>query len=289
MLPAPEAILMPGYLGADARNANLWIDQVIEDRETIEDKIDMPMGEMLGCGRWGCVFASDEPWVIKITRDPTEGPLWATLQEWQRNTSTQNNAGLVRIREVLQLRPGVDFEGEEWPLYVAVREGVVPIYPSYGSPVLTKGAARMLDLEPYTKLSSDPSLLTDESQLYWTLQSLKLFREHADDYYRSLFEPRDEDPPYYAGEFELQLMDSTLKLMSEQGGWIGGPLSLTMQTLVESGIILRDVHGRNVGLRVHRNIYGEELPPGLVIFDPGHTPTPERPVRQEMRRNDAYC
>jgi hypothetical protein len=38
--------------------------------------------------------------------------------------------------------------------------------------------------------------------------------------------------------------------------------------LIREGIVLRDVHLANVGWRFHAR-FGR---PGLVIFDPGHTP-----------------
>ena len=52
-----------------------WVEQLLTKRDKIEKAIGMPLGTMLGCGHWGCVFESTAPWVVKLSIDPTEGPI----------------------------------------------------------------------------------------------------------------------------------------------------------------------------------------------------------------------
>jgi len=284
---------MPGAFGFERQLASTWVSDALGDREAIESAIGMPMGEMLGCGAWGCAFLGAGPWVIKLTRDPTEGPIWESLREWQHNTPTWKNAGLVRIREVLQLRPGVTVGGEEWPLYVAVREGVVPLFPSFGALSLTEEAAKVLGLRAGARLkghgASSGRAGSTRRFVYETLRHLDLYRQAARHYYRAVFEEGTEAPDFDAAEPERHEMAEIFSHMAERGGWVGEHLAMTLLELLESNVVFVDLHARNVGLRVHERIEGERLPPGLVVFDPGHTPTPERPIRQQMRHNGSYC
>lgn len=57
-------------------------------------------------------------------------------------------------------------------------------------------------------------------------------------------------------------------------GSIGGPLGESLQMLLSNEFILHDVHLGNIGWREYAHIDGyEDQNEGLVIFDPGHTPT----------------
>jgi hypothetical protein len=64
------------------------------------------------------------------------------------------------------------------------------------------------------------------------------------------------------------LAEATDRAHALQRTRYGALIGESLLSLIQEGIVLRDVHLANVGWRFHTR-FGR---PGLVIFDPGHTP-----------------
>jgi len=281
-----------------------WVRDVLVDKDRIADVIGLPIGEMLGCGHWGCVFESEPPWVVKFSRDPTEGPIWAKLIEWvkeQNETVGVGTDGLARAREVVQLSPGVVYRGKERELFVIVREAVAPLFSNIGGVLaLTPASIERLGLtssgSPYEYaapeaisfyelegIARDFTRGTDKSNWAYNAYTLMLLLKALRDYQELAYEWHAKRSAYSREHFEDQMM----RAASRMTGWIGNPISETLIELLGDGMVLRDVHWMNIGWRVHSEVLGEELPETLVIFDPGHTPTKGAAPPTAMRRNSS--
>ena len=70
--------------------------------------------------------------------------------------------------------------------------------------------------------------------------------------------------------------------MSGSAGYYVGEF---LGEMMLQGLVLRDVHMYNVGWRTEPEVNGEELHKGIVVFDPGHTPTDRGGDVEELRMN----
>lgn len=234
----------------------------------------MPLGQLLGCGHWGCVFESTSPWVVKFTRDPTEGPIWAKLRAWEAETDYATD-GIVRIKDIVRLYPDIKFGRREWPIHAIVREEVAPVFSSEGT--WTPYTAERLGSSQFPRCPTLPPLQKSlRSEFLQTLQGLQLFRDHAASWHRVKAYKRPE--PRKLEYFE-ELMTRATNYMT---GPIGGRLGETLNQLVVDGIVLRDVHHGNIGWRVKDpSASDDDTEHCIVIFDPGHTPTDDAlPIRE---------
>jgi hypothetical protein len=113
--------------------ARAWAGFLESNLDRFQRTIDVPIGKLLGCGRFGCVFESDPPWVVKLTRDVSEGPVWsymASLLEPDEDfpeLAVQLPSFLV-VRDVVRITPDVVFNGNVEPVFGIVREEAVPVF-----------------------------------------------------------------------------------------------------------------------------------------------------------------
>ncbi len=123
-MPAQFQHLAEGRAWAEFLEANL---------DRFQRTIDVPIGKLLGCGRFGCVFESDPPWAIKLTRDASEGPVWSYMQSLLEpdedfpELATDLPSFLV-VRDVVRITPDVIFNGAVQPVFGIVREEAVPVF-----------------------------------------------------------------------------------------------------------------------------------------------------------------
>lgn len=96
------------------------------------------LGESLGSGYWGRAFALDRRWALKLTLDPTEGPIWFSIMS---NRSLAQMLGIVEIKHVAFVSPrsgiripdkATDEPGGNYTVYAIVREQVVSVFSSTG-------------------------------------------------------------------------------------------------------------------------------------------------------------
>jgi hypothetical protein len=286
-----------------------WVRDLLEKRDAVEGAIGMPLGDMLGCGSYGCVFRSQGPWVVKLTVDQTEGPIWAEVvrlideEEW-------GSGGFSRVRKIVRLTPDVGAGRRKRKLYAIVREDCEPILSTWeGRP------------SRYTwKMLGMPEDMLDE----WTISTFhagmvpgihrRLVRqygyeqweaEHAEERAKEFYDTcealhryrdleldhrpgarrhawRTYQTPMPRGQLIERLEQITYRM---HGRW-GEPMGESLRLLLSNGIVMRDLHFGNIGWRVHTEIDEDHEPECLVIYDPGHTPTSHKPeIEQRMIAN----
>jgi len=110
-----------------------WAEFLEANLDRFQRTIDVPIGRLLGCGRFGCVFESDAPWVVKITRDESEGPVWSYMQSLLEPDEdfpelATNLPSFLVVRDVVRITPDVVFNGAVQPVFGIVREEAVPVF-----------------------------------------------------------------------------------------------------------------------------------------------------------------
>lgn len=270
-----------------------WVQKLMKKRSQIEDAIGMRIGQPLGCGHFGCVFAGPDPWSIKLTRDPTEGDMWAAIATWEEENSYGTD-GMAKIKEVVRLKPDIKWRGKAWPVHVIVREEIQPLWAD--GIKLSDYSRQALGLPPGTGYmmlggfggqmrrlrDEDPRAYANAVELDLLLKGLEKFKEAAALYHHAQTLKRPSNRARRMDVAEEQ-MYSAINMMS---GPVGGAIGETLAVLKDDGIVLRDVHWNNIGWRVHSEVGDQvELPQTLIIFDPGHTPTGERDIRTETLKN----
>ena len=258
-----------------------WAKDVLRKRERIEAILGQPIGDLYGCGHFGCVFRSTPPWSVKLTRDPTEGAMWAQLASFVRDNN-YGTGGIARVRDIVRLRPDITFRRRTWPVHAVVREEILPLWEDRAGAghVLTPYSQERLRITKprvYRPYESSEAKEFDE-----LLTGLGAYREAATRWHEAArFRHAYRARPIQE-EAERKMLSAT-NLMS---GPIGGYIGETLTVLADDGIYLRDVHQMNIGWRVHSRIGDEdELPETLIIFDPGHTPTGTEPEIREATPN----
>ncbi len=214
--------------------------------EMIEAYSDLPSGPMptrensLGCGSWGCAWMSGDPrYVVKISRDPTEGPTVAAIQNFV-GSRPDSYPGLAIIKAVWRLPEQMVFRGKPWDVYAVVREVVRPYdyweatADSYIRRETALGLARLRD---YVNAGIEYKQV--KRQKSWYFDKMRT----------SVGAMYHHEPTYY--------------------------IASVLDELLDAEIVLTDVHQGNVGYRlIDWDTSGKfELAPSnsLLIFDFGHS------------------
>jgi GNAT superfamily N-acetyltransferase len=127
-----------------------WVEQLLTKRDKIEKAIGMPLGTMLGCGHWGCVFESTPPWVVKLSIDPTEGPIWSKIKGLL-DEERYGDGGFPEIKSIHRITPDLVTGGRKRKVWAIVRENVEPVFKEYKARELgLHGGGTVLRTSPYT-------------------------------------------------------------------------------------------------------------------------------------------
>jgi hypothetical protein len=269
----------------------------------------VPMGELLGCGLWGCVFDSEPPWVVKLTRDRTEGPIWAYMAELLGDSEVSAELdAFLRVRDVVRIHPDVIFGSEEMPVYGIVREAAEPVLrrPDFA----TEETLRRLGMTPaiLERAGIDPkepslSAMSDAlstfpqdlkvrmRELFIVLMSLQDYRRHALIFHswrgklmRRAYDGLSKEEVEDIADRAFQEMLAAIEKMRGHGyvNRYGDIIGQTLLSAVQYGdLVFQDLHLLNVGWRVHAEIEGDVRPLSMVILDPGAMATPyEPPIRE---------
>jgi len=107
---------VPGY------RKKKWVEALLTKQAAIEDVLEVPIGRMLGCGHWGCVFESTTPFVVKFSIDPTEGPIWSKIVGLVREEQ-YGGMGFPNIKSITRLMPDISHSGKKRKVWAIVRDG----------------------------------------------------------------------------------------------------------------------------------------------------------------------
>ncbi len=253
-----------------------WIEALLTKRMRIETAIDAPLGRMLGCGHFGCVFESTAPWVVKFSIDPTEGPIWSKIVGLIRDES-YGDLGFPEIKSITRLTPDIPYGGRKKKVWAIVREGVVPVYRGRES-LYTDFSLEKLGLPPgsgrFTRLGEHKSALPEDFVM--AIYGLSLYQGLARAWHGFTSPSRNHDQRealrihYHSRDAVEAKIEHVLN--REFHGPIAGGLGESLSMLASNQVYLRDVHTGNIGWHVAAPGDGDDWD-RLVIFDPGHTPT----------------
>lgn len=236
-----------------------WLKQFVKTHAKVLARKTGAKDNVLGCGHYGCVLESEDPrWVVKITRDPTEGPMVQRIMALRaaaggtgRGPSSRYD-GIVFYRDIYQADK-TSFRGKTWPVYVIVREAVRPF------------TAGMLQRawRPSSQYGAVPGFPNLPGYIVWrSLDGLSDAKNAAGDYFR--WKNR------YRRNVALDTYTSALGDVSDAFP----EMADTLYTLLDKDIVLRDVHAYNLGFSVIDWKDDDIRQPGVVVIhDLGHTPT----------------
>jgi hypothetical protein len=261
-----------------------WVQVLLDHRENLENAAGGELGAVLGCGHWGCVVDMADPWVLKLTIDPTEAHVWARITELEAD-EVYGQDGFTRLKRIFELKPGIRYGGRMKRVYGIVREKIAPAFWDKGVTAYTLQRLGMEWPHAQPPTFSHRTLLgldvSSHPRAAWVKGNVEEFSNAV----QGLLDYR-----YIAQQWYQRLHVSRREEMREQlqrvinnkfGGPIGGPLGESLGMLLDNDLVLRDTHLGNVGWRVFEEVDGEEAPDSLVIFDPGHTPTDKRELPVE--------
>lgn len=231
-----------------------WVKVLLQQQAVLEGVVGAKLGEVLGCGHWGCVVDMiDTPWVLKLTVDPTEAHIWQKITDVIEE-ERYGGDGVTRVRQIFELVPGIPYGkmGRTRKAYGIVREEVTPLLVNNQWSEYTKKKAS--NAHTRRALEND-------------LTHLGEYRHQVSLYYH-----------YTYVEKRREQAQRHLEQAERRADVIGEALGETLAMLASNGIFLRDVHQNNIGWRVNPEIDGpgEYAHTGLVVFDPGHTPTEKK-------------
>lgn len=253
-----------------AARKKAWVTALLAKRTRIEGALGVPLGEMLGCGHFGCVFQSSRGLVVKLSIDPTEGPIWAKIRgliEEER----YGDLGFPEVTSITRLTPDIPYGGRKKKVWAILRGEITPVFD------LSKWGLRFT---PFTR----EELGFDAHTEYWG-GSMAAYGPAAEDFgkaieglakYRALatdWHNKRRVRTGYDSDAELEAkIERTLSyyFSGAKAGGLGESLSM----LASNRVYLRDVHIGNIGWHVAAAGDGDDWT-RLVIFDPGHTPTDE--------------
>jgi hypothetical protein len=277
-----------------------WVRRLLEKRPRIEEALHAPLGALLGCGHFGCVFESAGPWVAKLTIDPTEGDMWAALMDFQIE-GHYGTDGIARVHEIVRLKPDLSWRGKPRAVHAILREAVLPVWGDESAGYFSATTIERLGLSeipPPGRFGSwsmeairarsvreDPSLPPrvqgNLHELHSLMQALLKYRKGAEDWHRGATLKRE----WNRRRVQDAAWEDMLAAANHMSGWVGGYIGETLVSLMDRDIVLQDVHWNNVGWRAHERVEGEDLPLSLIIFDPGHSPTAQREIREVLVTN----
>jgi hypothetical protein len=279
-----------------------WVQDLLAKQPAVEQAIGAPLGKMLGCGYFGCVFDSTDPWVVKLTVDPQEGPMWAVIMELIEKEGGLGQAGFTRIKEIVRLKPGAGRGKRKKALYAIVREAVHPVFESAPPNVITDYTLRRLELDPDDKFIDPDTIVNQVPDLDRLFSELVETRgishaeadritEQLQDFWnvvRAAYVYDDAVSRYHRRKLTRKgMLAQITKVLKLCKGDVGRGMGEALTVLKKHDVFLQDLHVLNIGWRTFADVPGMiPQPQGVVMFDPGYTPTPYRPkIQERMVRN----
>lgn len=289
-----------------------WATFLEANLDRFQRTLDVPIGERLGCGRYGCVFDSTSPWVVKVTRDESEGPIWSYMSELLGDPEYHKLLpSFLRVRDVVRVRPDVIFNDVVQPVFAIVRESAAPVFDqvqvvnprdkydvSFETALseqtlsilgMTASALKKAQLQRpvlYTNVSERVRLLPkgvqkDFAEFHFAIEATRAYRHSAITFHRLRWQSK-KSPAEIALTEEAQA-DMRAACTVLQRFDISTELGDTLLTAEqEADLVFQDMHMYNIGWRTHRTISREKLPQCMVILDPGAMATPYMPEIREV-------
>jgi hypothetical protein len=268
----------------------VWAEFVQEHLDRFEKIVGAPMHELLGCGLFGCVYRSDGPWVVKITRDKAEGPAWATIADAMRMEENRKMThGFLRVKEVVRIHPNVVFRTDarrEYPVFAIVREEAQPVMvedKDFGvaEPALSEETLKRIGLTEASlarqglrapifnhvaRAIGNFTLPVQKkfAQLYIALMETRRYRSIA----RDIMSPIPSQPDM------VLILEMEQRAKNIQKTALSRELGATLRFALYNKMLFPDLHIYNLGWRSKATIAGDKRPRCMTILDPGLATTP---------------
>lgn len=242
-----------------------WLKKFLRLKERQLRDIGVASFEALGCGHYGCVLPHVDPkWVVKVTRDPTEGPIAAKVTDI-RNRHRYGLKGIVLFKEIYKADEVIGWRGKKWPVYVTVRESIKPFgYEDAAKMRSYRIAGETLHAHPKFPGAVWPWDIDHRSEPS-TTTALVAMKEAALKWHEAKRES-NKDKAYQDYIHWAEKVGDEFNYLGE-----------TLFEMLDEGLVLRDVHWANLGYTTWA-VEDDEDPlwrpvDTVVIHDLGHTPT----------------
>jgi len=215
----------------------------------------------LGAGSWGVVFPlRDERFVVKVTADPTEGPVVASIMA---EPALHNHMGIIHYFALRQLPEDVTFRNKTFPVYVVVAERLTDV-----GGLWKRGMFQGSNNTDDVRTGKQVSNVFDAARAYKKEAEKKRPSEHKlDDLVQDYLDKvgRIDDGPL--SDFFFQFYDATKGVLAD----------VHLNNLGKRAVDWEDLTGGKVPLSGDNNYW--------VISDPGHSSLEEKPVVEALREN----
>lgn len=218
--------------------------------------------DFLGCGHWGCVYPLDiDPrFVVKLSLDPTEGPLVAALleKEW-----LSRHMGIVTYLAVWQIPEAFVWRNIPRTVYVIVREEAT----------IPGGHVIQHENPQFARAIYGKDWFSHKTQIGY-LDAASKFQEAS-------IKLREKETSRRERNFDVrysQWAEAAHRVGNAPKGYAIEDFILNMYDAL--GIVITDIHLSNIGYRDH-DLSDMDLDAGgasrnyYIITDPGHSIVPD--------------
>jgi hypothetical protein len=244
-----------------------WVKEALGRHGRLEAQLGVQIGELLGCGGWGCVFDTNTHWVVKLTLDPREVAAWNWLDRFTHRHGDEA-AGVARVGDLVELSPRVydpDSRSER-SAFLVLREKVEPL------PDETRRRPGFVGYHRFRTRG------WHDDQAVALVRILDRYMELSKLLSRAIL-------PWSKRDYAERLVGVMQDLEVLHDDTV--PLAQTLFALHEEHFLVGDLHPGNLGWRVADNIGGRRLPAGLIVTDPEslerHASVPSLPVYRVNR------
>lgn len=229
-----------------------WVNEALRRPEKLERELGLRIGEVLGCGGWGCVLDTNGQWVIKLTLDPREVAAWSWLERFTERHGDRA-AGIARVGEMLELEPRVydTVSKGTRTAFLILREKVEPLP--------DESTASMRRHQAFESFGRFRVRGWYDDQAAGLVRILDRYIEVSKSLSRAIL-------PWSKRDYSERLVGVIQDLEVLHDDTV--PLAQTLYALWRDKFLVGDLHPGNLGWRISENIGGRRLPSGLVITDP---------------------
>lgn len=208
----------------------------------VEGVYGITLGDVLGHGHWGVVFATSDPTrVVKVSVDPTEGPMWKMLMDKKLSDELD---GLATCYAVHKLPVDYKWRSKQLDMWVILRENIAP---------RTSMKIELDEHERREERIGEKLLIDfiDISRKFAKMKSQWKKQLYFDQAWELCTKMYSIQPTYYIAETIEQVYHSAKTLLA-------------------------DVHLGNIGYRIFESDW-KSPSKCWVIYDPGHSKVLEKP------------
>jgi hypothetical protein len=281
-----------------------WVKDLVQHPrrwEAVQEAVGLRLIEdPLGCGSFGCVFAADDPqdpWVVKITIDPTEASMWQTILDLSEREGW-GEGGFTHIKEIVRLLPDVGEGKKKTKVHAIVREAVAPLltndshtWSNFSRQVVAPTELPEWLSSPHSRPGDLFSVDRPARDLLESAMWIQKYHVAA----QFIYAARSPRKKQSYGSFGFSTLEQARAHLQRAIDFLKSgytwTLGETLEMLWSNEIVLNDLRLANVGWRFLPQFLDENEDNVLVLFDPGYTATgfrTSKPPREAMIANPGF-